>query len=94
MIDSLLVAIRGFAFVVPNALGVQEGAYIMLCGMFGVPPEVALALSLLRRGRDFTIGVPALLAWQILEGRLALLRPRRFGSRSPTRRHSLPGRRP
>ena len=29
--------------VVPNAIGVQEGAYIMLCGLFGVPPSVALA---------------------------------------------------
>jgi glycosyltransferase 2 family protein len=71
VIDSLLVAIRGLAFVVPNAIGVQEGAYVMLCGMFGVPPEVALALSLLRRGRDFAIGIPALLAWQALEGHRA-----------------------
>jgi glycosyltransferase 2 family protein len=71
VIDSLLVAIRGLAFVVPNAIGVQEGAYVLLGGMFGVPPGVALALSLLRRARDFAIGIPALLAWQALEGHRA-----------------------
>jgi glycosyltransferase 2 family protein len=71
VIDSLLVAIRGFAFVVPNAIGVQEGVYVMLGGLFGITPSVALALSLLRRGRDFAIGIPALIAWQALEGRRA-----------------------
>jgi len=34
-----------------------------------VTPETALALSLLKRGRDLTIGLPALLAWQLAEGR-------------------------
>ncbi|HZB90086.1 MAG TPA: lysylphosphatidylglycerol synthase domain-containing protein [Stellaceae bacterium] len=69
VIESLLYAIRSVAFAVPNALGVQEGAYIMLGAAFGLTPEVALALSLLKRGRDLLIGVPALLAWQYLEGR-------------------------
>ncbi len=32
-------------------------------------PEFALGLSLLKRGRDFLIGVPALLVWQAVEGR-------------------------
>jgi hypothetical protein len=32
---------------------------------------VALAASLLRRGRDIAIAVPALLSWQFLEGRRA-----------------------
>ena len=70
-IESMLYAIRSFAFFVPNAVGVQEGAYVMLGGLFGLPPETALALSLLKRGRDLTIGVPALLAWQAAEGRRA-----------------------
>jgi len=34
-------------------------------------PETALALSLLKRGRDLVIGLPALGAWQLIEsGRL------------------------
>lgn len=67
-IESLLYAIRSVAFAVPNAVGVQEGAYVMLGALFGLPPDTALALSLLKRGRDITIGVPVLLAWQALEG--------------------------
>jgi glycosyltransferase 2 family protein len=67
-IESLLYALRSFAFFVPNAVGVQEGGYVMLGALFGLPPEVALALSLLKRARDLTIGVPALLAWQVAEG--------------------------
>ena len=74
-LESLLYAIRSVAFAIPNAVGVQEGAYIMLGASFGLSPEVALALSLLKRARDLTIGVPALLAWQVLEGRRLLADP-------------------
>jgi len=71
VIESLLYAARSIAFAVPNAVGVQEGTYILLGASFGLTPETALALSLLKRARDLTIGVPALVAWQFLEsGRL------------------------
>jgi hypothetical protein len=60
--------VRTSAFVVPNAVGVQEGAYILLGATFGLTPEMALALSLLKRARDIAIGVPTLAAWQALEG--------------------------
>jgi glycosyltransferase 2 family protein len=73
-IESLLYAIRSVAFAVPNAVGVQEGAYIMLGAAFGLTPETALALSLLKRARDLVIGVPALLMWQVLESRRLLAR--------------------
>ena len=69
VIESLLYAIRSVAFVVPNAIGIQEGAYIVLGAGFGLTPDVALALSLLKRGRDLLIGIPALLVWQFVEGR-------------------------
>lgn len=69
VIESLLYATRSVAFLVPNALGVQEGAYIVLGGLFGLPPDVALALSLVKRARDLVLGVPVLLIWQIVEGR-------------------------
>jgi hypothetical protein len=36
---------------------------------FGIEPSVALGLSLLRRGREIIIGIPVLLAWQIMEMR-------------------------
>jgi len=68
VIESLLYAIRTVAFLVPNAVGVQEGAYILLGGAFGLTPEMALALSLLKRARDLTIGLPVLALWQAAEG--------------------------
>ncbi|HVA13203.1 MAG TPA: lysylphosphatidylglycerol synthase domain-containing protein [Stellaceae bacterium] len=78
-IESLLYAIRSVAFAVPNAVGVQEGAYVMLGALFGLPPEMALALSLLKRGRDIAIGVPVLLAWQALESGTLFRRRTRDG---------------
>lgn len=68
-IESLLYAIRTAAFLVPQAVGVQEGAYILLGVGFGLSPDMALALSLLKRARDLAIGLPAIAAWQAVEGR-------------------------
>jgi putative membrane protein len=67
VIESLLYALRSLAFAVPNAVGVQEGAYILLGAGFGLTPEIGLALSLLKRARDFAIGLPTLGAWQLIE---------------------------
>jgi putative membrane protein len=72
--ESLLLAVRNAAFVVPAGLGVQEGAYVLLAPLFGLTPSVALALSLLKRGRDIAIGVPVLISWQALEIRRPLRR--------------------
>jgi putative membrane protein len=68
VIESLVYAMRSTAFVVPNAVGVQEGAYILLGGAFGLTPEMALALSFLKRGRDLVIGLPVIALWQAIEG--------------------------
>jgi putative membrane protein len=68
VIESLLYAIRTVAFAIPNAVGVQEGAYVLIGAAFGLTPEMALAISLLKRARDLMIGLPALAAWQIAEG--------------------------
>ncbi|HEY1300130.1 MAG TPA: lysylphosphatidylglycerol synthase domain-containing protein [Stellaceae bacterium] len=67
-IESLIYAARSIAFAVPNSLGVQEAAYLLLGAGFGLTPPLALALSLLKRARDLCIGVPALGAWQLAEG--------------------------
>lgn len=68
IIESLIHAVRGAAFAVPGALGAQEGGLIVLCAVFGIPPEAAIALSLVKRIPDIVIGVPGLLAWQAMEG--------------------------
>ena len=67
VIESMTFAIRTVAFFVPGALGVQEGAYILIGGLYGLTPETALALSLLKRGRDLLLGIPTLLTWQFDE---------------------------
>jgi glycosyltransferase 2 family protein len=67
-IEGLLYAVRSVAFMVPIAAGVQEGGYLLVGAAFGLSPDQALALSLLKRGRDLALGVPALLGWQVLEG--------------------------
>jgi glycosyltransferase 2 family protein len=68
VIESLLYAIRTVAFAIPNAVGVQEGAYVLIGAAFGLTPEMALAISLLKRARDLVIGLPALATWQVAEG--------------------------
>ncbi len=69
VVESLMQAIRGAAFAIPGALGAQEGGLIALCAIFGVPADVAIALSLIKRVPDLVFGVPSLIGWQVLEGR-------------------------
>ncbi len=66
-LEALLDALIAAAFIVPGAAGVQEAGYVGLGAAFGVPPDVALSVSLLRRARDLLLGVPVLAAWQWLE---------------------------
>jgi putative membrane protein len=68
IIESLLYAVRTAAFAIPNAVGVQEGAYILIGSALGLTPDMALAISLLKRARDLVIGMPALAVWQVVEG--------------------------
>ena len=62
-------AVRGAAFAVPSGLGAQEAGLILLCGIFQIPPDQAWALSFVKRAADLVIGVPGLIALQILEGK-------------------------
>lgn len=68
-LESLVFALRTAAFIVPWAAGVQEGGYVVVGALFGLGPDVALALSLLKRAREITSGVPGLLAWHFAEGK-------------------------
>ena len=66
-LESLIFALRGAAFVIPGAIGVQEAGYVLLAPLIGLDPQAAVALSLIKRARDVAIGVPALLIWQARE---------------------------
>jgi putative membrane protein len=68
-LEALLDAMIGAAFIVPGAAGVQEAGYVGLGAAFGVPPEIALSVSLLRRAKDVGWGLPILGAWQWQEVR-------------------------
>ncbi len=68
-IEALLSALAAAAFLVPVNAGVQEAGYAGLGAIFGVPPELSIGVSLVRRARDIAVGVPILLLWQALEVR-------------------------
>lgn len=74
LLKSLSSTLSDFAFIVPNSYGVQEGAFVVLGGLIGLTPEVALAISLAIRIRELLIDVPGLALWQHNEGRAFLRR--------------------
>jgi uncharacterized membrane protein YbhN (UPF0104 family) len=70
-LEALLCTLRSIAAPVPAAIGVQEWGYAMLAPLFGLPAEMGVAVSLLKRAREIVLGVPALLYWQGVESRRA-----------------------
>ena len=75
IIESLGQALRGAAFPVPGALGVQEGGFVVLGHLLGIEPETAIALSLVKRVPDVVLGLPGLLGWHWLESRRGAIMP-------------------
>ncbi|MEQ8196214.1 MAG: lysylphosphatidylglycerol synthase domain-containing protein [Rhodospirillales bacterium] len=69
MFRSLIATVRGAAFFVPQGLGVQEAAFIVLGGLVGVPPGIALSISLATRVRELIESFTGILLWQHLEGK-------------------------
>jgi putative membrane protein len=69
IIEALIQAVSSAAFLIPGALGVQEGGFLAIGALVGLGPESALALALMRRARDLLLFLPALVAWQASEGR-------------------------
>jgi putative membrane protein len=67
ILESATLAIRGAGFLVPGAVGVQEGGYILLGNLLGIPSDMALSLSLVRRVRELALGIPGLITWHLIE---------------------------
>jgi putative membrane protein len=67
ILQSMAMTIRSVAFPVPGALGVQEGGYLVVGNLLGIPGEAAFAISLITRFRDLTLGIPGLVTWQLIE---------------------------
>src|SRR6202030_1637907 len=76
LLESLSLAARSAAFLIPSGWGAQEAVLVALAGVTGLPAETALALGLVKRTREFAVGLPGLVAWGIVEGRLSLRRAR------------------
>lgn len=67
--ESLVQAIHSVSFVVPGALGVQEGGFVLLGLALGVNPDAALSFALVRRLRQIGLGLPTLASWYVFERR-------------------------
>jgi glycosyltransferase 2 family protein len=63
VLESLGASISSAAFLIPGSWGVQEGGYILIGHLLGVPAPLALSLSLVKRVPDLVLGAPGLLAW-------------------------------
>lgn len=70
-IQALLEGLRSATVFIPASLGIQEAGYAALAPVFGLTPEIGLAVSLLRRARDIVVAVPVLFIWQMMEARQA-----------------------
>lgn len=72
ILESLGQAAKALGFAVPGAVGVQEGGYVVVGRVLGIPPELALALSLTKRLREVVLGLPGLALWHRVEVRAAV----------------------
>jgi len=64
---SAIATLAAALFAVPGALGVQEGGYLLLAPLVGLPADAALALSLAKRARELILGLPGLLYLHLSE---------------------------
>jgi putative membrane protein len=76
ILESLSAGVRAVAFIVPGALGILEGSFIIFGPLFGLPPQTSLMVSLVKRVRELALGLPGLAVWQLVEGH-RLLRKRK-----------------
>lgn len=84
ILESLAQGLRGTSFLVPGALGIQEGGLVLVGAVLGIGPDVALALSLAKRVRELAVGLPGLLAWQVFEGGRVFRRREIWGTNGGT----------
>ena len=67
MLRSLTATLSDLAFIIPNAYGIQEGAFIIIGALIGFDPEFSLAVSLALRVRDLIFDPAGLLTLQQVE---------------------------
>ncbi len=67
IVESIGQASKALGFAVPAALGVQEVGYLLAARLIGLPAELGLALSLMKRVREVLWGSCGLYLWHRLE---------------------------
>ncbi len=73
ILESLGASISIAGFFIPGSLGVQEAGYVLIGHVLGLPVQLSLSLSLVKRIPDLMLGLPGLLTWHMLETRHLLL---------------------
>jgi putative membrane protein len=68
--DALIVeavgqALRNAGGLIPGAVGAMEAGYVFGCSLAGLPEAAGLAVPLVRRLRDLSIGLPVLAVWRL-----------------------------
>lgn len=72
ILEAMIQGTATAAFAIPGALGVQEAGFLFFGGLLGVPPDIAVALAVIRRCRDLILFLPGLVVWQAQEGKWLL----------------------
>ncbi len=79
-LKSMTSTLSDVAFIIPNAYGIQEGAFVVLGAMIGLPPDLMLAVSLSIRIRELIVDIPGLAIWQHAEGKHFFAKRRTSGT--------------
>ncbi len=67
MLKSLTMTLSEIAFIIPNGYGIQEGAFILIGGILGIPSDIALVLSIAIRIHDILFDPTGLIVLHHLE---------------------------
>lgn len=64
LIEGTVVLVRSAFFLVPASMGTQEATFLIVCGAITGSPGLALAVALIRRGRELVwISLGLLIGW-------------------------------
>jgi len=65
--ESIAYAARSIGFAIPGALGVTEGALMLVGSLLGIGAGPSLAMAMVKRVRELLTGIPGLLVWMSME---------------------------
>jgi putative membrane protein len=63
-IEGVGMAARSMGFALPAGLAAQEAGFVLGAGLFGIAPQDAIALSMLKRVRELIVAVSGGAIWQ------------------------------